>query len=42
MEETRKKPKTKSKWQQRYDQMMESQKKVQDLSNGQVIKNSKR
>src|SRR5215210_6467636 len=31
MEETRKKPKVKSKWQQRYDQMMESQKKLQDL-----------
>ncbi len=31
MEETRKKPKVKSKWQQRYDQMMESQKKVQEL-----------
>jgi YidC/Oxa1 family membrane protein insertase len=31
MEETRKKPKTKSKWQLRYDEMMESQKKVQDL-----------
>lgn len=31
MEETRKKPKVKSKWQQRYDQVMESQKKVQDL-----------
>ena len=31
MEETRKKPKTKSKWQQRYDGMMESQKKLQDL-----------
>lgn len=29
--ETRKKPKTRSKWQQRYDQMMDSQKKVQDL-----------
>ena len=27
----RKTPKTKSKWQLRYDQMMESQKKVQDL-----------
>jgi YidC/Oxa1 family membrane protein insertase len=24
-------PKTKSKWQERYDQMMDSQKKVQDL-----------
>lgn len=31
MEETRKKPKVKSKWQQKYDQMMESQKKLQDL-----------
>ncbi len=31
MDETRKKPKTKSKWQMRYDDMMESQKKVQDL-----------
>jgi YidC/Oxa1 family membrane protein insertase len=31
MEATRKKPKTKSKWQERYDQMMDSQKKVQDL-----------
>ena len=31
MDETRKKPKVKSKWQQRYDQVMESQKKVQDL-----------
>lgn len=31
IEETRKKPKTKSKWQLRYDQMMESQKKMQDL-----------
>jgi YidC/Oxa1 family membrane protein insertase len=31
MEATRKKPKTKSKWQLRYDQMMESQKKVEDL-----------
>ncbi|HEX8356869.1 MAG TPA: membrane protein insertase YidC, partial [Segetibacter sp.] len=31
MDETRKKPKTKSKWQLKYDQMMESQKKVQDL-----------
>ena len=29
--ETRQKPKTRSKWQQRYDQMMESQKKVQDI-----------
>jgi YidC/Oxa1 family membrane protein insertase len=31
MAEIRKKPKTKSKWQQRYDQMMENQKKVQEL-----------
>jgi len=31
IEETRKKPKVKSKWQQRYDQVMESQKKVQDI-----------
>ena len=31
MDETRKKPKVKSKWQQRYDDMMESQKKIQDL-----------
>lgn len=31
MDQTRKKPKTKSKWQLRYDQMMESQKKVQDI-----------
>ncbi len=31
MEETRKKPKTKSKWQMRYDDMMDSQKKVQEL-----------
>jgi len=31
MEETRKKPKVKSKWQERYSQMMESQKKIQDL-----------
>ncbi len=29
----RKAPKTKSKWQERYDQMMESQKKIQDLKN---------
>ncbi len=29
----RKTPKTKSKWQERYDQMMESQKKLQDLKN---------
>jgi YidC/Oxa1 family membrane protein insertase len=31
IEETRKKPKVKSKWQQRYDQVMESQKKLQDM-----------
>jgi YidC/Oxa1 family membrane protein insertase len=31
MDETRKKPKTQSKWQERYSQMMEAQKKVQDL-----------
>lgn len=31
MEETRKKPKTKSKWQEKYSQMMESQQKVQEL-----------
>jgi len=31
MAETRKKPKTKSKWQERYSQMMESQQKVQEL-----------
>ncbi len=31
MHETRKKPKEKSKWAQRYEQMVESQKKVQDL-----------
>jgi YidC/Oxa1 family membrane protein insertase len=31
MDETRKKPKVRSKWQQRYDQVMESQKKVQEL-----------
>lgn len=31
MEETRRKPKVKSKWQQRYDEMMESQKKLQDI-----------
>ncbi len=33
IEVKRKTPKTKSKWQIRYDQMMESQKKVQDLKN---------
>ncbi len=38
MEETRKKPKTKSKWQTRYDEMMESQKKVQDLKQRTVNK----
>lgn len=31
IDEKRKAPKTKSKWQERYDQMMESQKKLQDL-----------
>lgn len=31
MDEARKKPKAKSKWQERYGQMMEAQKKVQDL-----------
>lgn len=31
IEQTRKKPKTKSKWQERYSQMMESQQKVQEL-----------
>ena len=31
IDEKRKTPKTKSKWQQRYDQMMDSQKKLQDL-----------
>lgn len=31
IDEKRKAPKTKSKWQQRYDQMMESQKKLQDV-----------
>jgi len=31
IEVKRKTPKTKSKWQERYDQMMESQKKIQDL-----------
>lgn len=31
IDEKRKTPKTKSKWQERYDQMMESQKKLQDL-----------
>ncbi len=33
IDEKRKTPKTKSKWQLRYDQMMESQKKLQDLKN---------
>lgn len=33
IEITRKKPKVKSKWQERYDQMMDSQKKVQELKN---------
>ncbi|TDH18297.1 membrane protein insertase YidC [Segetibacter sp. 3557_3] len=31
MDDARKKPKTKSKWQERYEQMLESQKKVQEL-----------
>ncbi|MDB5190572.1 MAG: yidC, partial [Segetibacter sp.] len=31
IEETRKKPKVKSKWQQRYGEMVESQKKIQDV-----------
>jgi YidC/Oxa1 family membrane protein insertase len=31
MQEARSKPKVKSKWQQRYDQMLESQKKIQDM-----------
>ncbi len=31
MQEARTKPKVKSKWQQRYDQMLESQKKIQDM-----------
>lgn len=31
IEETRKKPRTKSKWQERYDQMMQSQKKLQEV-----------
>ncbi len=33
IDQKRKSPKTKSKWQERYEQMMESQKKVQDLKN---------
>jgi YidC/Oxa1 family membrane protein insertase len=33
IDEKRKTPKTKSKWQLRYDQMMDSQKKLQDLKN---------
>lgn len=33
IEQKRKAPKTKSKWQERYEQMMESQKKVQELKN---------
>jgi YidC/Oxa1 family membrane protein insertase len=33
IEVKRKAPKTKTKWQERYDQMMESQKKLQDLKN---------
>jgi YidC/Oxa1 family membrane protein insertase len=31
LQENKKKPKVKSKWQERYDQMMESQKKLQDM-----------
>ena len=38
MDETRKKPKIKSKWQQRYDQMMASQQKVQELKQKPNIK----
>jgi YidC/Oxa1 family membrane protein insertase len=33
MEENRKKPKTKSKWQERIEQMQEQQKKAQTLQN---------
>jgi YidC/Oxa1 family membrane protein insertase len=33
IDEKRKTPKTKSKWQEKYDQMMESQKKLQDMKN---------
>lgn len=33
IDQKRKAPKTKSKWQERYEQMMDSQKKVQDLKN---------
>lgn len=33
IDEKRKKPKTKSKWQERYEQVLESQKKVQELKN---------
>ena len=33
IDEKRKAPKTKSKWQERYEQMTESQKKIQDLKN---------
>lgn len=35
LEENKKKPKTKSKWQERLEQMQETQKKVQDLKNKQ-------
>ncbi|MFN3667371.1 MAG: hypothetical protein ACK4S0_14495, partial [Sediminibacterium sp.] len=38
IDEKRKAPKKKSKWQERYEQMMESQKKLQDLKE----KNQKR
>ena len=31
LQANKKKPKVKSKWQERYDQMMESQKKLQDM-----------
>jgi len=31
IEETRKKPKVKSKWQQKYGEMLESQKKIQEM-----------
>ncbi len=40
MEETRKKPKTKSKWQERYSQMMESQQKVQQLKQKTIANNN--
>ena len=41
IEETRKKPKVKSKWQQRYDEVMETQKKVQDLKQRPGLGNKK-